>query len=197
MPDTKVSGTQFYTLVICTATAFMILLTGMYDVKPDGGAAITANLDGAVVPSTYTQLAVESVLPGFGAAFLAIALFFFCFTTVMSYYYKAETCLVFLSKDREIKSVWPNHLLKVVLLGMIYYGSIASADLAWAFGDLGMGSMAWLNFIAILFLTKPAIKILRDYEKQKREGKDPVFDPVKLGIKDADFWENEYKQSKK
>lgn len=117
------------TLVICTATAFMILLTGMYDIKPDGGASITSNLDGTAVPSTYTQLAVESVLPSFGAAFLANALFFFCFTTVMSYYYKAKACLVFLSKDREIKSAWPIHLLIVVLLGMIYYGSIASADL--------------------------------------------------------------------
>lgn len=57
--------------------------------------------------------------------------------------------------------------------------------------------MAWLNFVAILFLIRPALKILQDCEKQKREGKDPVFEPVKLGIKDADFWGNEYTQPKK
>lgn len=179
------------TLVICSATAFMILLTGMYNVAPDGSAPIVTNVAGAE-PSTYTQLAVESVLPGFGAGFLAIALFFFCFTTVMSYYYKAETCLVFLNKDREIKLTWPNHILKVFLLATIFFGSLVSADFAWALGDLGMGSMAWLNLITILFLTKPALKILKDYEKQKKAGLDPVFDPVKLGIKDADFWKHEY-----
>ena len=183
------------TLVICSATAFMILLTGMYDVSPDGGAPLVTNLENAdTAPSAYTQLAVESILPGFGAAFLAIALFFFCFTTVMSYYYKAETCLVFINKDRSIKLTWPNHVLKIVLLGMIFYGSLASAEFAWALGDLGMGSMAWLNFITILFLTRTALKALRDYEKQKREGKDPVFDPVKLGIEDAEFWTETYEE---
>lgn len=181
------------TILICSATAFMILLTGMYDVMPDGGAALTSNLEGAE-PSAYTQMAIGSVVPGFGAAFLAIALFFFCFTTAMSYYYKAETCLVFIGKDSKWNLAWMNHVLKIVLLAMIFYGSIASAKFAWALGDLGMGSMAWLNFAAILFLTKPALKVLRDYEKQKKEGKDPVFDAEKLGFKDADFWVKEYEE---
>jgi AGCS family alanine or glycine:cation symporter len=59
---------------------------------------------------------------------------------------------------------------------------------------MGVGIMAWLNVIAIIILQKPAILALKDYEKQKAAGKDPVFDPVSLGIKNADFWENEYKQ---
>ena len=182
------------TLIICSATAFMILLTGMYDVKPEGSAPLTDNI-GSAEPSAYTQLAVESVLPGFGSAFLAIALFFFCFTTVMSYYYKAETCLAFLNRNQDIKLTWPSHVLKILLLGMILYGSVATAEFAWALGDLGMGSMAWLNFIAILFLAKPALKVLKDYEQQKKEGKDPVFDPAKLGFDDADFWESEYDEA--
>ncbi|MFS0774908.1 alanine:cation symporter family protein [Neobacillus sp. 3P2-tot-E-2] len=56
--------------------------------------------------------------------------------------------------------------------------------------------MAWLNLITLLFLTKPALKVLNDYEKQKKAGKDPVFDPVKVGIEGADFWEKEYKAKK-
>jgi alanine or glycine:cation symporter, AGCS family len=60
-------------------------------------------------------------------------------------------------------------------------------------GDIGVGSMAWLNIIAILLLTKPALAILRDYEQQKKAGIDPVFVPSKLGIKNAEFWEKEYK----
>ena len=57
---------------------------------------------------------------------------------------------------------------------------------------MGVGIMAWLNVIAIIILQKPALKALKDYEKQKKAGKDPVFDPVALDIKDADFWEHEY-----
>ncbi|WP_164984882.1 sodium:alanine symporter family protein [Ammoniphilus sp. CFH 90114] len=180
------------TLFVCSATAFMILITGMYNVHPDGVAPIVNNLGDIKPGPMYTQQAVESVLPGFGAPFVAIALLFFAFTTIMAYYYMAETNLAYL--NRTVKRVWSEHLLKVALLIVVFYGSIKTADLAWGLGDIGVGSMAWLNIIAILLLTKPALKILRDYEDQKKEGKDPVFDPVKLGIKDADFWEKEYKQ---
>ncbi|MEW9670412.1 alanine/glycine:cation symporter family protein [Ammoniphilus sp. 3BR4] len=182
------------TLVICSATAFMILLTGMYNVKPEGQAAIVNKL-GDVEPSMYTQVAVESVLPGFGASFLAIALLFFCFTSIMSYYYKAETSLAYINGNRKIKLVWPKFALKIVLLFATYLGTVKTATLAWAMGDLGLGSMAWLNMIGILFLTRTALKVLQDYENQKKSGKDPVFDPVKLGIEGADFWEKEYKES--
>lgn len=176
------------TLLICSATAFIILITGMYDVKPDGMAPIVNNL-GDVEPSLYTQLAVQSVLPGFGSAFLAISLFFFCFTTLVSYYYKAETNLAYLKQKLSIQSFWPENILKVFIMVACFYGSIKSAGVAWALGDLGMGSMAWLNLIVILLLTKPALVALKDYQNQKKEGLDPVFDPIKLGIKGADFWE--------
>lgn len=181
------------TLLICSATAFMILITGMYDVKPEGIDPIINKL-GNVEPSLYTQLAVESVFPKFGAAFLAFSLLFFCFTTLVSYYYKAETCLVFLRKTLKVKAVWINHILKVFMLAASFYGSVKTAGTAWAMGDLGMGAMAWVNLIAIFFLTKTALKVLKDYEIQKKEGLNPVFDPKKLGIKGADFWEKDYNQ---
>ncbi|MCG0057149.1 alanine:cation symporter family protein, partial [Escherichia coli] len=57
-----------------------------------------------------------------------------------------------------------------------------------------LGIMVWLNLIAILILAKPALVALKDYEAQKKQGVDPVFDPVKLGIKNADYWEKEYKK---
>lgn len=60
--------------------------------------------------------------------------------------------------------------LKLILLVMIFYGSVQTDEIVWALGDLGMGSMAWLNLIAILFMTKTALKVLRDYEEQKRRG---------------------------
>ncbi|TFI49293.1 sodium:alanine symporter, partial [Diaphorobacter sp. DS2] len=73
-------------------------------------------------------------------------------------------------------------------------GSVENASLLWALGDFGFGSMAWLNLVAILFLTKTALKVFKDYEEQRKAGIEPVFDPVKLGIKGADFWEEKAKE---
>ena len=83
-------------------------------------------------------------------------------------------------------------LLKIAILAAVFFGCIRTAKIAWDLGDMGVGIMAWLNVIAIIILQRPAILALKDYEKQKAQGKDPVFDPVSLGIKDADFWEKEY-----
>lgn len=178
------------TLFVCSATAFMILITGMYNVEPEGMKPIVNQL-GAVEPGPiYTQQAVESVLPGFGAPFVAIALLFFAFTTIMAYYYMAETNLTYL--NGRVRRVWSEYALKLLMMAMVVYGSVKSAKLAWTLGDIGVGSMAWLNIIAILLLTKPALRVLKDYERQKREGKDPVFDPKQAGVADADFWEKEY-----
>ncbi|MFD1394792.1 alanine/glycine:cation symporter family protein [Kroppenstedtia eburnea] len=178
------------TLFVCTATAFMILITGMYNVQPEGGQMIVNNLGKVEAGPYFTQAAVESSLPGFGAPFVAIALFFFAFTTIMAYYYMAETNLAYINRQR--KRVWSEYLLKFAILAVVLYGCIKNAELAWTLGDIGVGSMAWLNIIAILLLSKPALRVLKDYERQKKEGKDPVFDPVKAGVANADFWEKEY-----
>ena len=69
--------------------------------------------------------------------------------------------------------------------------------MAWTLGDIGVGLMAWLNIIAILFLRKPALLALKDYQKQRKAGKDPVFNPKELGIKNADFWEEKFQKNKK
>ncbi|MEB6548598.1 alanine:cation symporter family protein [Heyndrickxia sporothermodurans] len=175
------------TIVVCTATALMILVTGMYSVTPEGQEPIVNKMGNIEAGPIWTQEAVESVFPGFGSLFVSIAIFFFAFTTLMAYYYIAETTLVFL--DKKLKLNWLKTLLKIVFLGMVYFGSVKSASLLWALGDLGFGSMAWLNLAAILLLTKTAIKVFKDYENQKKAGKDPIFDPIKLGIKGADFWE--------
>ena len=83
-------------------------------------------------------------------------------------------------------------LLKIAIMGAAFLGCIRTATVAWDLGDLGVGIMAWLNVIAIIILQKPALRAFKDYEQQKKEGKDPEFNPVALGIKDADFWEHEY-----
>ena len=180
------------TLFVCSATAFMILFTGMYNTEAPDGSFIVNNLEGIEAGPGYTQAAIDSVIPGFGAGFVAIALFFFAFTTIMAYYYIAETNIAYLIRGKNNKI--PMFLLKVIILGATFYGAVKTASLAWALGDVGLGIMVWLNVIAILILAKPALLALKDYEQQKKQGKDPVFDPKALGIKNADYWETEYKK---
>ncbi|MFJ7930086.1 alanine/glycine:cation symporter family protein [Peribacillus sp. NPDC096448] len=178
------------TLFVCSATAFMILFTGMYNTQAENGSYIVNNLGDVTPGPGYTQAAIDNVIPGFGAGFVAIALFFFAFTTIMAYYYIAETNIAYLMRNRNGKSAM--FALKLIILAASFYGSVRTAELAWALGDAGLGIMVWLNVIAILILAKPALITLKDYEKQKKAGIDPVFNPKALGIKNADFWEREY-----
>jgi len=187
----------FDTMLVCTSTAFLLLSTGMYNtfrtVTEGGKETLVAIVTGVpgVQPSEgaqFTQAAVESVLPGWGAGFVAVALFFFAFTTIMAYYYMAETNLTYLAG---VKRTHPlaTLLLRLGIVGMVVFGAYHNAAMAWTLGDIGVGVMAWLNIVAILILQKPAMIALRDYERQRKLGLDPVFDPLALGIKNAMFWE--------
>ena len=189
------------TLFVCSATGFMILITDNYTTFDAAGKVIyNAGPEYTVeqIGPAYTQGAVNTLIPGFGAAFVAIALFFFAFTTLMAYYYIAEVNVNYIVKRMTGKgSVMATHVLKVVLLAMTFYGSVKTSDLVWAMGDIGVGIMAWLNIIAILLLSNTAMKCFKDYESQMKSGKSSeeiMFDPVPLGIKNADFWENLNKQ---
>jgi alanine or glycine:cation symporter, AGCS family len=182
--------------LIVTATAFMILFTNSYNtVNEKTGEVLVENLKGVETGPAYTQAAVDTILPGFGSGFIALALFFFAFTTIFAYYYIAETNLAYLVKGKQRKLAMT--ILKFVLLGATFYGSVKTAETAWAMGDIGLGIMVWLNLIAILLLFKPANIALKDYEAQLKQGLDPEFNSTKLGIKNAEFWANGYQTDKK
>lgn len=183
------------TLFVCTATAFMILFTGQYNVANETGGFIVENLPGIAIGPEYTQNAISTHFPAIGSGFVAIALLFFAFTTLMAYYYIAETNLSYLNKGGTAK--WKLWILRVLLLVSAFYGSVKTAELAWALGDIGVGIMAWLNIIAILLLRKPALLALKDYRKQRKAQLDPTFDPKALGIENADFWEAKTKKTLK
>jgi AGCS family alanine or glycine:cation symporter len=184
------------TLFVCSATAFMILITGAYNVQGElaQGSFIIQNVAAELNPNSpaFAQTAVEGVIPGFGKTFIALALFFFAFTTILAYYYIAETNVAYLK--RTLKFPGLTTALKVGLMFSTFYGVVKTASVAWALGDIGVGMMAWLNIIGILiifFMAKPAIKALRDYERQHKAGVEKyTFDPEALGIKNADFWKN-------
>jgi AGCS family alanine or glycine:cation symporter len=175
------------TLFVCTATAFMLISTNSFNVLGADGQVVYEGLAGVSAGAGFTQAAVESVLPGFGASFVALALIFFCFTTLVAYYYMAESNIAYI--NRVTQRPWLSHVLKVAFLGFIVYGTVASGGSAWGLGDVGVGLMAWLNIIAIIILQKPALACLKDYEAQKKAGLDPIFEPQKLGIKNAELWD--------
>ncbi len=189
------------TLFVCTATAFMILITQSYNVMPEGSTSfVVQNLAEDVVINgpAFTQIAVDSVLTGFGSPFIAIALFFFAFTTVLAYYFIAENNVSYINRTIKIPAL--RFLLKVVLMSAVFYGTVAQPSAAWGLGDIGVGLMAWLNIFAILvifFMAKPAIKALKDYERQQKDNvENYTFDPKALGIENADFWEERINKNK-
>ncbi|WP_028664678.1 alanine/glycine:cation symporter family protein [Runella zeae] len=177
------------TLFVCTATAFMILFTSKYNVVNPSGGFIIENVPGMAIGSEFTQAAVNTHFPAIGGGFVAVSLLFFAFTTIMAYYYIAETNLSYLLPKGDKK--WMVQALRVLIMVATFYGSIKTAALAWTLGDIGVGMMAWLNIIAIILLRKPALKAFKDYEQQRKAGIDPVFNAKKLGIKNTDQWDND------
>ena len=183
------------TLFVCSATAFMIISTDMYTVfrgeSEDGEVVYQGSLpDGVAVGPGFVQSGLDSVFAGWGPTFIAVSIAFFAFTTVLAYYYMSEVNLTYFNrwvKSRPIRRglVWA---LRILIIVSVIVGATTTPGSAWALGDIGVGTTAWLNIIAILFLQVPALKVLKDYEKQKKAGKDPEFDPEAVGIKNADFW---------
>lgn len=173
------------TLMVCMATGFMIIVTGSYNVATADGKTVVNHLDGVEAGPAYTQTALDTVGAGVGGPVVAIALALFAFTTLVAFYYICDTSLTYLLRGTNRAATM---VLKLVLLGMTFFGSVQAADLIWAIGDVGYASLAWVNLVCLLFMLKPALAALRDYDEQRRAGVDPTFDPVRLGIRHADYW---------
>ena len=179
------------TLLVCTATAVMILATKTYNVFDASGQLLVA-AEGVTLGApdvSYTSAALGTLLGvRWGGVIVSVALLFFAFTTIMAYYYYAETNLVYLfgNGKKEHVLIW---VLRVGVVAAVFFGSLKEARIIWDLGDIGVGLMAWINIIAILLLSRVAFKALRSYEKQRKAGQDPKFDAKELGIKNADFWE--------
>lgn len=167
------------TLLICSTTAFLCLIT---DVNPqkyiDGDAANAAG---------YVQAAIHSTLGNFGPIFIAVSMFFFAFTTLIGNYSYCEGCLAFVLK-RNLKR-HEELIFRCVAIVLIYVGAVSKADLVWNMADMAQGFMVITNMPAILILGGIAVKCLRDYKKQKSGGLDPHFIAADIGIKEeTDFW---------
>lgn len=163
------------TLVICSSTAFIVLLSG-------------APIDGSVRGIELTQMAIDKFLGNsLGSYFIAIAIFFFAFSSVIGNYYYGEVNIRFVTHKK-----WWLTSYRIAVILMVLLGSIASLDIVWQLADLSMAVMTTLNLVAIVLLSKVAFTILGDYATQHKAGvKSPIFRPSKvkgLPIKGMEVW---------
>ncbi len=162
------------TLVICTCTAFMCLSSGVAFGKATDGAA-------------YVQSALQSTLGTFGPIFIAVSMVLFAFTTLIGNYAYCEGCLRFIFKrDLGKKGML---VFRIAATALVFVGAIASAGMVWNLADLTQGLMVIVNIPVILILSRPAMRCLKDYTNQRREGKNPTFKAANIGLKEeTDFW---------
>ena len=161
------------TLIICTCTAFIILFSG-------------APLDGSTNGVQLTQHALTNEIGPSGAIFVAVALFFFAFSSILGNYYYGEANVRYLTHRK-----WVLNIYRILVGGMVMFGAVATFDLAWSLADVTMGLMVLCNLIAISLLGKYAFRLLEDYRAQKSAGiKDPVFTKNRLKEveKDIECW---------
>ena len=163
------------TLLICSATAFLCLFSGVQPLAESAGA-------------TYVQACTRTALGSFGAIFIAVAVCLFAFTTLLGNYYYTEGCLRFIMKKEPSNGFLIVYRLAATAL--VFLGAVISAGLAWDTADLLQALMVIINVPVIVILAKPAIAALRDYEWQKRKGKLPAYRGDANGVKGTDFWQS-------
>jgi AGCS family alanine or glycine:cation symporter len=149
------------TILICTATAVMILLSGQFE--PGSG----------VTGVKLTQVTMESYMGPAGSIFIAVAIFFFAFTSIVGNYSYAENSIFFL----KLEKIGGILALRVACLGMVLWGAISKLDIVWNMADAAMGLMATVNLIGIVALSGVVKRVTVDYLQQVKAGKEPVFNP--------------------
>ena len=163
------------TLLICSATAFLCLFSGVEPLAEAAGAA-------------YVQACTRSALGDFGAVFITVAVCLFAFTTLLGNYYYTEGCLRFIMKKEPGKGFL--FVYRLIATALVFLGAVISAGLAWDTADLLQAMMVIINVPVIVLLAKPAIAALRDYEWQRRKGKLPAYRGAANGVRDTDFWQD-------
>ncbi len=146
------------TLIICSCTAFIILASGV---------ELGGELDGV----RLTQEALTSQIGITGRIFVAVAIFFFAFSSIFGNYYYGEANVRFITSSQRVLNIY-----RIIVGAMVMGGAMMSLKMVWSLADLTMGLMTLCNIVALVLLGRQALLLLDDYRRQKREGKDPVFE---------------------
>lgn len=169
-------GVFFDTIMICSATAFIIILAGLYT---------TGEQDGIILTQASMAVHVGSWAP----YFVAIAILFFAFSSIIGNYYYGETNIEFINGNK----IWLL-IYRFCVLEMVMFGALASVQVVWDMADLFMGMMAIINLLVIALLGRVAFKVLDDFTMQRKQGLNPVFKAESIpGLKGAECWEDEQK----
>ena len=169
-------GVFFDTIMVCSATAFIIILAGLYT---------TGEQDGIILTQSSMAVHVGSWAP----YFVAIAILFFAFSSIIGNYYYGETNIEFINANK----IWLN-VYRILVLCMVMFGAMASVQVVWDMADLFMGLMAIINLAVIAILGRVAFKVLDDFTVQRKQGLNPVFKASSVpGLKGAECWEEEEK----
>ncbi len=162
------------TLLVCSATAFMCMSSGVEPSAETSGAS-------------YVQAALSSTLGSFGPIFITVAMILFAFTTLLGNLYYVDNCFIFLLKRQPSKKFI--RIYQIIASLVVFVGAGLSADLLWGIADITMGAMTIINMPVIIYLSKYAIRALKDYEKQRKEGKDPIFKVKDINLPhEVDYW---------
>ena len=168
------------TMLICSATAFMILCTGL-----DASSYIDAS--GNTMNAAYIQDTMATNFGAFGGIFITAALVLFAFTTLVGNYFYAEMNISYLYKGAEENKAFITCYRLLAAL-IVFIGAQFSAGLAWDLADVLMGFMAMINVPVCVILGNKAFRALKNYTDQKKQGLDPVFKSSDIGVSDTDYW---------
>lgn len=157
------------TLVICTCTAFIILLSGLYSEGTDG--------------IILTRHAMDHHLGSFGAWFLTAAIFLFAYSTIIANYFYGETNVRYITKKP-----WAVTLFRLLSGVVVLLGGYMTLQQAWGIVDFAMALMTITNLVAVLLLSRYAFRLLKDFREQRKEGKEPMFDPDLFPEADLEGW---------
>ncbi len=152
------------TIIICSATAFLILVSGMHTQEGLSGIQLT-------------QTSLVAQVGPWGGIFIAVCILLFAFSSIIGNYYYGEANIEFMSDNKNTLLAY-----RLCVLAMVFFGAKVSMGVVWSLADLFMGLMALINIYAIIKLAPIANIVLKDYLAQKKAGLDPVFDANKVGL---------------
>ena len=192
------AGVWLDTVIVCTASGLMILLTDCFNTKAGYVGAGAAEMAGLAEAGTngviFVQLACRTVMGSIAPLFIAIMLALFSFTCLISYYYEAETAAMYLfqgdSKAATRKTVtW---IMRIGMPVLIFIWGNIESGLAWNLSDLALGGCTWINMLIVLVLSPKVVALYKDYEEQMKAKKDPYYNPDKLCWKgvDVEMWKD-------
>lgn len=161
------------TLLLCTATALMCLSTGVVR-------------DAAVSGAPYVQNAISTVFGWAGPMFITVAMVLFAFTTLIGNLYYVDNAIIYLNRKKKPSKMFMR-IFYIFATFIVFIGALVPMDMAWAVADITMGGMTLINLPACMMMGKVAIDCLRDYERQRKEGVEPVFKASAIGMDETEL----------